>query len=60
MRTIHVIFNELSEHTAPTHISLGPASKLLFPEPICSGLVQYPTPACTLCTTYKRGVEEVV
>lgn len=30
---------------APVHISAGPASKLLSPEPISSGLVQNPTPA---------------
>lgn len=30
---------------APVHISAGPASKLLSPEPISSGLVQHPTPA---------------
>jgi hypothetical protein len=30
---------------APVHISAGPASKLLSPEPFSSGLVQHPTPA---------------
>ena len=51
METIHVTFIELTEQVAPVHISAGPASKLLSPEPISSGLVQHPTPAVPYVTT---------
>ncbi|GKF52056.1 hypothetical protein Tco_0148523, partial [Tanacetum coccineum] len=39
MKTIHVIFDELTEQTTPVLSSSGPAPKLLTPGPISSGLV---------------------
>ncbi|GKF82500.1 hypothetical protein Tco_0244156 [Tanacetum coccineum] len=45
METIHVQFNELTEHMAPVQSSPGPAPNLLTPGPISSGLVPNPAPA---------------
>jgi hypothetical protein len=40
METIHVTFDELTEHTPLGHTSSGPSPNLLSPGPISSGLVQ--------------------
>ncbi|GKF82144.1 hypothetical protein Tco_0243800, partial [Tanacetum coccineum] len=45
METIHVTFDELTEHTAPVHSSSGLAPNLLTPGPISSGLVPNSAPA---------------
>ncbi|GJR99681.1 integrase, catalytic region, zinc finger, CCHC-type containing protein [Tanacetum coccineum] len=45
METIHVQFDELTEHMAPVQSSPGPAPNLLTPGPISSGLVPNPAPA---------------
>ncbi|GJV83238.1 retrovirus-related pol polyprotein from transposon TNT 1-94 [Tanacetum coccineum] len=45
METIHVQFDELTEHMAPVQSSLGPAPNLLTPGPISLGLVPNPAPA---------------
>ncbi|GKE82746.1 hypothetical protein Tco_1552746 [Tanacetum coccineum] len=39
METIHITFDELTEHTAPVLSSSGPAPNLLTPGPISSGFV---------------------
>ncbi|GJY91264.1 retrovirus-related pol polyprotein from transposon TNT 1-94 [Tanacetum coccineum] len=44
METIHVQFDELTEHMAPVQSSPGPAPNLLMPGPISSGLVPNPAP----------------
>ncbi|GJX97927.1 retrovirus-related pol polyprotein from transposon TNT 1-94 [Tanacetum coccineum] len=45
METIYVIFDELTEQTAPVYSSPGPAPNLLTPGPISSGLIPNPAPA---------------
>ncbi|GJS57902.1 hypothetical protein Tco_0652686 [Tanacetum coccineum] len=45
METIHVQFDELTEHMAPVQSSPGPAPNLLTPGPISLGLVPNPAPA---------------
>jgi hypothetical protein len=40
METVHVTFDELTEHTASGYTSSGPSYNLLSPRPISSGLVQ--------------------
>ncbi|GJU66589.1 retrovirus-related pol polyprotein from transposon TNT 1-94 [Tanacetum coccineum] len=45
METIHVQFNELTEHMAPVQLSTGPAPTFLMPGQINSGLVPNPVPA---------------
>lgn len=42
METIHVTFDELTEHTVSGHTSSEPSHNLLSPGPISSGLVQNP------------------
>ncbi|GKE78469.1 hypothetical protein Tco_1544589 [Tanacetum coccineum] len=44
METIHVQFDELTEHMAPVQSSPGPAPNLLMPGPISSGLVPNSSP----------------
>ncbi|GKE82637.1 retrovirus-related pol polyprotein from transposon TNT 1-94 [Tanacetum coccineum] len=44
IETIHVQFDELTEHMAPVQSSPGPAPNLLMPGPISSGLVPNPAP----------------
>ncbi|GJQ94265.1 retrovirus-related pol polyprotein from transposon TNT 1-94 [Tanacetum coccineum] len=44
METIHITFDELTEHMAPVHSGLGPALNLLTPGPISFGLVPNTTP----------------
>nr|GEV04684.1 hypothetical protein [Tanacetum cinerariifolium] len=45
MESIHVQFDELTEHMAPVRPSPGPTPSLLTPGPISSGLVLNPAPA---------------
>ncbi|GKG43052.1 hypothetical protein Tco_0479736, partial [Tanacetum coccineum] len=45
METIHVQFDELTEHMAPVQSSPGPTPSLLTPGPISSGIVPNPAPA---------------
>ncbi|GJZ77703.1 putative ribonuclease H-like domain-containing protein [Tanacetum coccineum] len=45
METIHVQFEELTEHMAPVQLSIGPAPTFLMPGQISSGLVPNPVPA---------------
>ncbi|GKF20374.1 retrovirus-related pol polyprotein from transposon TNT 1-94 [Tanacetum coccineum] len=45
LETIHVTFDELTGQTAPVHSSSGPASNLLTPGPISSGLAPNSAPA---------------
>ncbi|GJU12072.1 retrovirus-related pol polyprotein from transposon TNT 1-94 [Tanacetum coccineum] len=45
METIHVQFDELTEHMAPVQLSTGPAPTFLMPGQISSGLVPNPVPA---------------
>nr|GEZ69849.1 hypothetical protein [Tanacetum cinerariifolium] len=45
MESIHVQFDELTEHMAPVLPCPGPAPSLLTPGPISSGLVPNPAPA---------------
>ncbi|GJW65742.1 hypothetical protein Tco_0117626 [Tanacetum coccineum] len=45
METIHVQFDELTEHMAPVQLSTGPASTFLTPGHISSGLVPNLVPA---------------
>ncbi|GJV65589.1 hypothetical protein Tco_1476417 [Tanacetum coccineum] len=45
METIHVQFDELTEHLAPVQLSTGPAPTFLMPGQISSGLVPNPVPA---------------
>nr|GEW87923.1 integrase, catalytic region, zinc finger, CCHC-type, peptidase aspartic, catalytic [Tanacetum cinerariifolium] len=54
METIHVKFNELTEHMAPKHISIGPEPILLMPRKISSELVPIPVPAAL---SFKRSLQ---
>ncbi|GJV32790.1 retrovirus-related pol polyprotein from transposon TNT 1-94 [Tanacetum coccineum] len=45
METIHVQFDELTEHIAPVQLSTGPDPTFLMPRQISSGLVPNPIPA---------------
>ncbi|GJU44602.1 retrovirus-related pol polyprotein from transposon TNT 1-94 [Tanacetum coccineum] len=45
METIHVQFDELTEHMAPVQLSIGPAPTFLMHGQISSGLVPNPVPA---------------
>nr|GEW36939.1 retrovirus-related Pol polyprotein from transposon TNT 1-94 [Tanacetum cinerariifolium] len=45
METIHVQFDELTEHTASVHLGTGPAPNFMTPGQISSGLVPNPVPA---------------
>ncbi|GKD04377.1 hypothetical protein Tco_1179351 [Tanacetum coccineum] len=44
METIHIQFDELTEHMAPMHISSGPQPILMTPGQISSGFVPNPVP----------------
>ncbi|GJY69372.1 integrase, catalytic region, zinc finger, CCHC-type containing protein [Tanacetum coccineum] len=57
METIHVQFDELTKHTAPVQSSPGPATKLLTPRPISSGLVPNPAPAITYVPPTNKELE---
>ncbi|GKA99682.1 retrovirus-related pol polyprotein from transposon TNT 1-94 [Tanacetum coccineum] len=55
METIYVTFDELTGKTAPVHLNLRPAPKLLRPGPISSELVPNATPAAPYVPpTYKE------
>ncbi|GJY47783.1 retrovirus-related pol polyprotein from transposon TNT 1-94 [Tanacetum coccineum] len=55
METIHVQFDELTEHMAPVHISSGPEPILLTPRQISSGLV--PNPPLQLLNSEAKGAQ---
>ncbi|GJT97881.1 putative ribonuclease H-like domain-containing protein [Tanacetum coccineum] len=57
METIHVIFDELTEQTAPIHSSPGPAHNLLTPGPISSRLVPNPPPAAPYVPPTNKELE---
>ncbi|GJU59507.1 hypothetical protein Tco_1237273 [Tanacetum coccineum] len=57
METIHVTFDELTEHTAPVHSSLGPAHNLLTPGPISYGLVPNHPPAAPYVPPTNKELE---
>ncbi|GJV07525.1 hypothetical protein Tco_1345181 [Tanacetum coccineum] len=44
METIHIQFDELTEHMAPVQLSTGPAHTFLMPGQISLGLVPNPVP----------------
>ncbi|GJS28116.1 retrovirus-related pol polyprotein from transposon TNT 1-94 [Tanacetum coccineum] len=53
METIHVQFDELTEHMAPVQLSTGPAPTFLTPGQISSGLVPNPVPAAPYVPPHK-------
>ncbi|GJY20017.1 retrovirus-related pol polyprotein from transposon TNT 1-94 [Tanacetum coccineum] len=57
METIHVTFDELTEQMAPVQFSSGPASNLLTPGPISSGLVPNPAPAIPYAPPTNKELE---
>ncbi|GJR09670.1 retrovirus-related pol polyprotein from transposon TNT 1-94 [Tanacetum coccineum] len=57
METIHVTFDELTEHMAPVQFSSGPAPILLTPGPISSGLVPNPAPAIPIAPPTNKDLE---
>ncbi|GKF99741.1 hypothetical protein Tco_0301432, partial [Tanacetum coccineum] len=57
METIHVIFDELTEQTAPVHSSPGPAHNLLTPGPISFGLVSNSPPAAPYVPPTNKELE---
>ncbi|GKE56997.1 retrovirus-related pol polyprotein from transposon TNT 1-94, partial [Tanacetum coccineum] len=57
METIHVIFDELAEQTAPVLSSSGPAPNLLTPGPISSGLVHNSAPAIPYVPPTNKDLE---
>ncbi|GJZ68346.1 hypothetical protein Tco_0631586 [Tanacetum coccineum] len=57
METIHVQFDELTEHMAPVQSSPGPAPSLLMTGPISSGLVPTPAPAIPYVPPINKELE---
>ncbi|GJT92202.1 hypothetical protein Tco_1081047 [Tanacetum coccineum] len=57
METIHVTFDELTEHMAPVQSSPGPAPNLLTPGPISLGLVPNPAPAIPYAPPTNKELE---
>ncbi|GJR13955.1 retrovirus-related pol polyprotein from transposon TNT 1-94 [Tanacetum coccineum] len=57
METIHVIFDELTEQTAPIHSSSGPNPILLTPGPISSRLVPNSAPAIPYVPPTNKDLE---
>ncbi|GKD42297.1 hypothetical protein Tco_1266942 [Tanacetum coccineum] len=57
METIHVQFDELTEHMAPTQLSTGPAPTFLMPGQISSGLVPNPVPATPYAPPTNKELE---
>ncbi|GJS57694.1 retrovirus-related pol polyprotein from transposon TNT 1-94 [Tanacetum coccineum] len=57
METIHVQFDELTEHMAPVHISSGPEPILLMPRQISSGLVPNPVPTAPYVPRTNKDLE---
>ncbi|GJS87732.1 hypothetical protein Tco_0770368 [Tanacetum coccineum] len=57
METIHVQFEELTEHMDPVHISSGPEPILLMPGQISSGLVSNPVPVAPYVSPTNKDLE---
>ncbi|GJR88251.1 retrovirus-related pol polyprotein from transposon TNT 1-94 [Tanacetum coccineum] len=57
METIHLQFDELTEHMAPVYISLGPDPILLMPGRISSGLVPNPVPTAPYVPPTNKDLE---
>ncbi|GJY65312.1 retrovirus-related pol polyprotein from transposon TNT 1-94 [Tanacetum coccineum] len=57
METIHVQFDELTEHMAPVQLSTGPAPTFLMPGQISSGLVPNPVPAAPYVPPTNKELE---
>ncbi|GJV59244.1 retrovirus-related pol polyprotein from transposon TNT 1-94 [Tanacetum coccineum] len=57
METIHVQFDELTEHMAPVQLSTGPAPTFLTPGQISSGLVPNPVPAAPYVPPTNKELE---
>ncbi|GJW43181.1 integrase, catalytic region, zinc finger, CCHC-type containing protein [Tanacetum coccineum] len=57
METIHVQFDELTEHMAPMHISTGPEPILLMPGQISPGLIPNPVPAAPYVPPTNKDLE---
>ncbi|GJX80284.1 retrovirus-related pol polyprotein from transposon TNT 1-94 [Tanacetum coccineum] len=57
METIHVQFNELTDHMAPLHISLGPEPIMLTPGQISSGIVPNLVPAAPYVPSTNKYLE---
>ncbi|GKB84954.1 retrovirus-related pol polyprotein from transposon TNT 1-94 [Tanacetum coccineum] len=57
METIHVQFNELTEHMAPVHISSGPEPILMTPGQISSGRVPNPVPTAPYVSPTNKDLE---
>ncbi|GJS60674.1 retrovirus-related pol polyprotein from transposon TNT 1-94 [Tanacetum coccineum] len=57
METIHVIFDELTEQTAPVHSSSGPNPILLMPGPISLGLVPNSAPVIPYVPPTNKDLE---
>ncbi|GKC77164.1 hypothetical protein Tco_1127938, partial [Tanacetum coccineum] len=57
METIHVQFDELTEHMAPVQLSIGPTPTFLMPGQISSGLVPNPVPAAPYVPPTNKELE---
>ncbi|GKC75404.1 retrovirus-related pol polyprotein from transposon TNT 1-94 [Tanacetum coccineum] len=57
METIHVQFDELTEHMAPVQLSTGPAPTFLMPGQISLGLVPNPVPAAPYVPPTNKELE---
>ncbi|GJV84732.1 retrovirus-related pol polyprotein from transposon TNT 1-94 [Tanacetum coccineum] len=57
METIHVQFDELTEHMDPVQLSTGPAPMFLTPGQISSGLVPNPVPAAPYVPPTNKELE---
>ncbi|GJU13767.1 retrovirus-related pol polyprotein from transposon TNT 1-94 [Tanacetum coccineum] len=57
METIHVQFDELTEHMAPVQLSTGPAPSFLMPGQISSGLVPNSVPAAPYVPPTNKELE---
>ncbi|GJY80192.1 retrovirus-related pol polyprotein from transposon TNT 1-94 [Tanacetum coccineum] len=57
METIHVQFDELTEHMAPVQLSTGPAPTFLTPGQISSGLVPNSVPAAPYVPPINKELE---
>nr|GEW82870.1 hypothetical protein [Tanacetum cinerariifolium] len=60
METIHVQFDELTEHMAPVHISTGPEPILLMPKQINSGLIPNPVLAAPYVPLTNKDLEILI
>ncbi|GJW69857.1 retrovirus-related pol polyprotein from transposon TNT 1-94 [Tanacetum coccineum] len=57
METIHIQFDELTEHMAPVKLCTGPAPTFLTPRQISSGLVPNPVPAAPYVPPINKELE---